>query len=155
MTRYGERFSQRLQAESASAQALLACLEEEHAALRQPGPELLEAVVRRKIELLQEMTQYAIERSELLAAAGFSSEGAAIDAFIQQQAPAAEQPWRELLATTARLEQQNRINGAMIQLSQQRTQMALDLITRPSGAKTYGKQGYAAPDPTCYTSVKA
>ena len=156
MTSSGDQFVQQLRTETKTAQALLACLKDESAALQDISADKLEVVIGRKIELLKEMTQCAIERTELLAATGFSMEPSAVKAFIQQHSPQATPLWEALLATTAQLEAQNQINGGMIQLGQQRTQMALDIITRPGETtKTYGKQGYTEPDPTSYTSVKA
>lgn len=156
MSDAGNQFLHLLEAENSTATALLACLREEHRVLQQLSPEELETVVVQKIELLKSMTQHAIDRAGLLSQAGFSTETDDIARFIDQQAAAAAPLWRDLLNNAAQLEEQNRINGSMIQLSQQRTQMALDLIARPDGeTKTYGKQGHTAPDNTSYTSVKA
>jgi flagellar biosynthesis/type III secretory pathway chaperone len=156
MSSHGSAFTRLVEQESSTASALLECLRAEKTALQSNSAEQLETVVMRKIELVKTMTQHAIDRTELLRQAGFSIQADDIQAFMRQYAAQTPPLWQALLDTAAALEQQNRINGSMINLSQQRNQMALDLLTgNDAKSKTYGKQGYAENDPTSFTSVKA
>ncbi|MBF0255562.1 MAG: flagellar protein FlgN [Gammaproteobacteria bacterium] len=145
-----------LSAEHATASQLLACLHSEHEALKQLSAEALETAVARKIALLAEMDGHARKRTQLLNQLGFGSSTEDIQTYIDQNAPSVAPLWRQLVELAAELDAQNQINGSMIQLSQQRTQMALDMVARPEDrSRTYGKQGYAEPDYSSFTSVKA
>lgn len=147
---------QLLEAETKTAAELLDCLGDEQRALQQRESGQLENVVARKIVLLKEMMQHSAERNQLLERHGFSAEPDDIQTFIQERAPEGRLPWQRLLELATSLEKQNQINGSMIHLSQQRTQMAIDLITQsPGDPKTYGKQGYTETDTAPLTSVKA
>ncbi len=152
----GATFETKLRTELASTEELLDCLKQEQAALQQTKSDQLETITQQKIALLQTMTQHAIERAELLSDHGLQDNKKSIEDFIHTHAPTAVGVWKALLETTRQLEVQNRLNGGLIQLGQQRTQMALDILTQPSNTtKTYGKTGIAQPDATSFTSVKA
>jgi flagella synthesis protein FlgN len=156
MTPVKREIMQLLEAETGTATELLACLKDEQAALQQLEADKLETTVACKLELLEQMNRHAAERDRLLERACVGNETRHIQTYIAEQAPDALTLWHQLLQLAVELEQQNQVNGNMIQVSQQRTQMAIDLITRPQGdPKTYGKQGYTENDASPLTSVKA
>jgi flagella synthesis protein FlgN len=156
MSAWQEPLFNLIQAETSCALALLECLREEETCLQSLRPELLEQVIGRKVLLLKEMTQYAINRTELLDRHQLPSDPQGLNTLLRAQGEPVFGLWRELLGLASQLEQQNQVNGSIIQLSKQRSQMALDILTQPpDSGKTYGKQGYAQPDSTSYTSVKA
>ncbi|MEO5344599.1 MAG: flagellar protein FlgN, partial [Gammaproteobacteria bacterium SHHR-1] len=135
-------FATLIQAEIQTAEDLLGCLRQEQEALRQFSAEALEQAVARKVELLEQMAQHANRRAEYLHSVGCpEQEVERIHAFIQQRAAPALPAWRRLVDLAGELDRQNEINGSMIQLSQQRTQIALDLATPPEDKpRTYGKK---------------
>ncbi len=151
-----DAFCTLIRSEIDTAETLLSCLKEEHEALKQLSSEALEKAVAKKLALLEQMSRHANERIALLERAGFSNTSDHVETFIAEQAADALPSWHRLVDIAADLEKQNQINGSMIQLSQQRTQMALDLATRPEDKpRTYGKTGYTEPNPASFTRVKA
>jgi flagella synthesis protein FlgN len=156
MTAWQDTLTAMLQAETSSAEALLGCLQEEETALQTLRPEPLEAIINRKLLLLKDMTQHAINRTELLDALKLPSDSKGLHQLISSEGEPLQGLWSRLLEFAAQLEQQNQINGSSIQLCKQRSQMALEILTQPvDSGKTYGKQGYAQSDSVPYTSIKA
>lgn len=156
MSAWQETLVPLLQAETDSATALLECLLEEESALQGQRPELLEQTINRKLLLLKEMTQHAINRTELLEAKRLATDPESLHKFMNAEGEPLSGLWHRLLGLASRLEQQNQVNGSVIQLCKQRSQMALEILTQPiESGKTYGKQGYAQSDSTPFTSVKA
>lgn len=156
MPSWQDTLSTLLQAETSCALALLECLHDEAASLQASHPEHLEQIIGRKVQLLKEMTQCAINRTELLEQNQAPTDPAGLNALMYEQGGSMLDLWQGLLRLASQLEQQNQVNGSIIQLGKQRAQMALDILTQPpESGKTYGRQGYAQPDSTSYTSVKA
>lgn len=157
MTNWQETLSSMLLAETRSAEALLDCLQEEERVLQSLQPEHLEETIGRKLALLKDMTQHAINRAEFSEGLALPSDPQALHARIIAEGEPLNSLWSGLLGLAARLEQQNQLNGSVIQLCKQRSQMALDILTQQpvDSSKTYGKQGYAQSDSVPYTSVKA
>jgi flagellar biosynthesis protein FlgN len=117
-----------LQAERDAVGELADCLEQERQALAELDGPNLETLAAAKQRLLLQMEQLAGERIRLATAAGHDSEH--MEAFLAS----ADQDgqliacWRELLETLRACQHQNRVNGSVIVLGQERLQTALGLL---------------------------
>src|SRR5690606_20378476 len=110
------------------------CLQQEHQALAELDSPTLEAVTLSKQQILQAIEQWAGERARLATTAGFDSD--AMEAFIasrdrQGQLAAC---WHELLEALRACQQQNRINGSVIELGRERLHAALGLLRGQASA---------------------
>jgi flagellar biosynthesis/type III secretory pathway chaperone len=149
-------FAAIVQAEIETAKTLLGCLQEEEDTLKLFSADALEQVVARKVELLGQMARHAAARDELIGSTALASDTEPMQRFVEGQDQATQDLWQQLVDLAGQLTRQNQINGSMIQLSQQRTQIALDLATRPEDkSRTYGKKGYTQPGTHSFTRVKA
>lgn len=111
-----------------SARRLLEVLEREHAALTRGDAAVLSDCVSEKNLLLAEIE-------------GFGGAG---------PAPEEKSFGQDLRALLEQCAQRNRVNGRIIELSQQRTQRALAILRGQAAADIYGPGGSAAPAPSAH-----
>lgn len=144
-----------LDAELEIAETLMETLKLEYQALQQTNPDILEAIVASKHEQLKQMTDRGAARRDYLTNHGCGNDADSIEHFMKEHESSALEKWLQLKQLAHQLETQNNTNGGMIQLSQQRTQLALDILTqRNADHKTYGKKGYTEQDAPAHTSIK-
>ena len=147
---------QLIEAELEAAQQLLEILKQEYEALQQPTPDDLEQVIVKKLEQLKRMAEQSESRNAFFSKQSFGATPESIEQYIGDQGSETRKAWADLCETAQQLEQQNLANGGLISLGQQRTQIALNIITANSNEnKTYGKEGYTEQDSSHFTSVKA
>ena len=129
-----EQLHSLLQAERDAVRRLSRCLQQEHQALAELDGPALETVTRSKQQILQDMEQQAGERTRLATTAGYGSD--TMEAFIasrdrQGQLAAC---WHELLEELRACQQQNRINGSVIELGRERLHATLGLLRGQASA---------------------
>lgn len=140
---------------------LLEALQREHRALAARDLAGLDAAVAQKAELVAVMEDCGRERAELLRAAGFTADRAAIDALLDRHDPQRRSPvqrdWNRLLEIGAECQRQNLINGIIIQAGEQQTRQALAILRgqSPLEGGEYGPEGTRQSAPSAHTLAKA
>ncbi|MGE0289859.1 MAG: flagella synthesis protein FlgN [Bradyrhizobium sp.] len=150
-----------LQREIQAGGQLLEALRREHRALAARDLAGLDAAVVQKAGLVAVMEDCGRERSELLRAAGFAADRAAMDALLDRHDPQRRSPvprdWSRLLEIGAECQRQNLINGIIIQAGQQQTRQALAILRgQPAVAGgEYGPEGTRRTAPSAHPLAKA
>lgn len=152
-----DKLGQLLQAELASAQALLQILERENRILNKGGAEEIETVTREKVSGMSQLQQLLTERDQLLtecAIKGAEATEALINSISTDTGIASS--WRQLKDIAARLKQQNEINGVIITIGQRNTHNALDILSgrQPNTSTTYNPDGEKQRDSSSTTLIK-
>ena len=131
--------------DAALVSSLLNDLQEEQTALVSADLDMIERMIDKRVELLQELSAAASSRYDALAAAGFEPNEQGMAAWLQQQSSQIlDKAWLTFQQQLARAKELNRLNGILINKHFQRNQEKLDALNGKSAApQFYGKNGQA------------
>lgn len=131
--------------DAALVSSLLNDLQEEQTALISADLDMIERMIDKRVELLQELGAAASSRYDALAAAGFEPNEQGMSAWLQQQSSQMlDKAWITFQQQLARAKELNRLNGILINKHFQRNQEKLDALNGKSAApQFYGKNGQA------------
>jgi flagellar biosynthesis protein FlgN len=124
---------------------LLTDLQKEQAALIASDIHAIEALVDKRLLLLQELSVAAKNRYDALAAHGFDASEKGMSDWLKVQAkPALTQAWRGFQKLLAQAKEMNRLNGILINRHAQRNQQILNQLQGDARkADIYSKNGQA------------
>ena len=131
--------------DAALVSSLLNDLQEEQTALISADLDMIERMIDKRVELLQELGAAASSRYDALAAAGFEPNEHGMSAWLEQQSnQMLDKAWITFQQQLARAKELNRLNGILINKHFQRNQEKLDALNGKSAApQFYGKNGQA------------
>lgn len=131
--------------DAALVSSLLNDLQEEQTALVSADLDMIERMIDKRVELLQELSAAASSRYDALAAAGFEPNEQGMAAWLQQQSSQIlDKAWLTFQQQLARAKELNRLNGILINKHFQRNQEKLDALNGKTAApQFYGKNGQA------------
>lgn len=131
--------------DAALVSSLLNDLQEEQTALISADLDMIERMIDKRVELLQELGAAASSRYDALAAAGFEPNEQGMSAWLEQQSnQMLDKAWITFQQQLARAKELNRLNGILINKHFQRNQEKLDALNGKSAApQFYGKNGQA------------
>ena len=131
--------------DAALVSSLLNDLQEEQTALISADLDMIERMIDKRVELLQELGAAASSRYDALAAAGFEPNEQGMSAWLEQQSnQVLDKAWVTFQQQLARAKELNRLNGILINKHFQRNQEKLDALNGKSAApQFYGKNGQA------------
>ncbi len=131
--------------DAALVSSLLSDLQEEQTALVSADLDMIERMIDKRVELLQELGAAASSRYDALAAAGFEPNEQGMSAWLEQQSnQMLDKAWVTFQQQLARAKELNRLNGILINKHFQRNQEKLDALNGKSAApQFYGKNGQA------------
>lgn len=136
--------------ELAAAKKLVALLKREQDHLVAVDVEGLDGVTEEKSGIVMRMTELALRRHRVLAAAGFDGSEAGMQAWMNSAnaAFAHRDSWAELLKAAQQAKELNRANGVLLMRQMSRNQAALNVLRRaqPGGA-IYGPNGQSSLQP--------
>ncbi len=133
---------QLLQGEVAVLEQLEAALATEHDALCGTDAEKLEIAVNGKQTALDRLEQRSLARVRWLREAGIANQADTIAAALANSEEG-HNLLQQLRESLQRCQYRNRLHGAIIQLSQTRTQRALNLLRGTEENPSYGPRGQA------------
>ncbi len=111
---------------------LLATLQEEFNALSKADAAMIEHVVSRKRELIASLEKESARRAAMLRAAGCGEDATGMQEWLRRSDNSAdrqlERLWQEFTALLLRCQQQNQINGRVIDLGRRRVHDALCIL---------------------------
>lgn len=121
-------------------------LDAEHAALAARDTAALEQLTAGKLALLEELEQLGKARQELLTQAGLSADRVGFETLLERFPGTVGHDlatrWHAVQEQLRRCQEQNRINGMVLDASQRATQQALAiLLGQTRDADTYDAQG--------------
>lgn len=116
--------------ELAESKRMLEILDEERGALQDSQLDALNAAIKQKIEATESLYGLERKRAEILLQKGYSFDLAGMNECLRQQKDAmlATKLWDELLDITKKCQYQNRLNGAVVQAAQRRTQGLIGIL---------------------------
>lgn len=117
----------------------------EQAALVKGDINLVETVIDRKYTLLQQLSNVAKNRYEMLANNGFEANESGMVTWIKRQNNASlQKSWNAFQLMLTRTKETNRLNGILINKHFSRNQQILNhLQGKPEAGNMYGKNGQA------------
>jgi flagella synthesis protein FlgN len=140
---YWTQLEQTLLGDIPFTEQLLALLQQERSKLEQRQYDGYQQLISDKQLLLAQLEQHASERRQLLAAAGFEDEAAALVA-LDKQAPIIANAWRKLSEQWQQCQQLNEINERIAKRTRLVVGQILDILRGQNNqAKLYTKQGDA------------
>jgi flagella synthesis protein FlgN len=154
---FREQLEHLLQREAESVQGLAVTLTLEFEALEGNDADSLNDVVSRKEQQLAELNNLANERTALLQHAGFDADRAGFAAALDADDSGALRPlWEQVEAALLKCQQQNEINGKLLDVSKQQTQELLSLMLgkEVGGTALYDQSGNTATTYNRNTSIK-
>lgn len=152
-----KQFQALLQQETEEVNRLLEALNREHQLLFRRETDAIGAVVADKEEALGRLNQLAGERSALLLQAGYSDDKAGFSAFINSdESGELADKWQVLEEGLRGCQQQNQLNGMLLESSRQLAQQMLSIIVGQHTQKTelYDQSGASKTSYGQNTSIK-
>ena len=128
------------------AQALLELLGNEREALSGNDGEAIEAFAASKYRLAREVETATQQCNQLLEQSGFDTNKSGIEKFFQScgepHATAFSSRWKECQDILLQCQQENRVNGKLIDSSKRRIKQAISILQgQPVDEELYGKRG--------------
>ncbi len=126
------------------AKTMLELLENEHAALTEGNPDLIQSASQQKLEHMRLMEQNISSRNQFLLRLGLTADEHGIEEVIatRERNNKLDSSWSELKATAEKLQKQNEINGGIIAIGQRQVKQALDILSgKENLTGTYSQQG--------------
>lgn len=151
-----EQFRNVLRQEAEEVERLLEALNREHEVLLSRDTDAISAVVAEKEEALGRLNALAGQRKALLKQAGYSDDKAGFSAFLESDSSGTmTELWHSLEEGLRACQQQNQINGMMLESSRQQTEQMLQLLLG-HGHKTelYDQRGSSKTSYGKSTSIK-
>ncbi|MCK9530839.1 MAG: flagellar protein FlgN [Gammaproteobacteria bacterium] len=134
-------------------------LEAEHAAIAARDTATLERLAADKLSLLAELEGFAKERQAMLQKTGLTADRAGFEALLGREGddtPALMSQWDTLRDLLEACQEQNRVNGLVLDASHRATQQALGiLLGQTREAETYDARGAVRNGSFRHTSIKA
>lgn len=125
-----QAFARLLQQETAAVKALLALLAQEHQALGERNASTLATTVHEKEQQLSQLDQLAQQRSQILQQAGVTADKAGFETFLESDASGQlSKFWSGLEGLLRECQQQNQINGTLLEANKNVVQQALSILT--------------------------
>ena len=150
-----------LQREVNQVQNLMHALEQEYTALTGEDTRLLEEIVQKKQQTIQELEQTGRQRDALLAANG-STAAEQLESASRQATGSRELDalWNELSLLAEKCQEMNRVNGSIVELASRQSRHALDILhgISPAGASSaelYDQTGYKTFSAKSHSLTKA
>lgn len=143
--------------ETEAVACLLVVLTREHEVLLRRDTDAIEAVVAEKEEALEQLNRLASQRAALLKQAGCSPDKNGFYAFIgNDESGELAGQWRLLEERLHDCQQQNQLNGMLLESSRQLTEQMLSIIVGRGGEKTelYDQRGASKASFGQNTSIK-
>ena len=151
-----QQFQEILQQEANEVSRLLEALKREHEILFSRDADAIGTVVAEKEEALGRLNHLARQRSSLLKQAGFSDDKAGFSAFLDSDGSGKlDELWQSLEEGLRACQQQNQVNGMMLESSRQQAEQMLQIILG-HGQKTelYDQNGSSKASYGQKTSIK-
>lgn len=125
-----QAFARLLQQETAAIKALLVLLAQERQALGERDASVLATTVHEKEQQLGLLDQLAQQRSQLLQQAGLTADKTGFEAFLESDGSGQlANFWTGLEGLLRECQQQNQINGSLLETNKQVVQQALSILT--------------------------
>lgn len=139
-----------LQQEQECSSRLLVILQTEHDAIARRDTDILQQAVTQKQALLAQLEASHGQRLQLISDVGLVSGRGGFETLIEQCADAGHDlrsRWSELKATLASCQQQNQLNGAVLESSRRTTHRALSILLggQTDGPELYDQAGKSTP----------
>lgn len=147
-----------LDQEVEQASFLLEALNEEHTALNERQSDRIEAAVKAKQERLANFERCEQQRKRWLQQAGVAEQAGEIRDFLRKQESQPEELvalWDRLIATAGQCREQNRVNGALVEIHRRHVQRALDILRGTQETPTYGPYGETRSGDDTHSLAKA
>jgi len=135
-----------LLSESEAVQRFTELLLREQDALKSAQTDELPTFAENKTQLAQALNQLSAQRNSVLAASGFASDRAGIEAWCAKHASEKRvaEVWEAILTLAREARELNRLNGELIAIQLQYNAKALDALRGGDSAlKLYGRDGQA------------
>lgn len=152
-----EQFQGLLQQETEEVSHLLEALNREHEVLLHRETDAIGIVVAEKEKALGHLNQLAAQRVILLQEAGYSDDKDGFSAFINSdESGQLAEKWLALEEGLRACQQQNQLNGMLLESSRQQTEKLLSIIVGRDGQKTelYDQKGASKATYGQKTSIK-
>lgn len=145
-----ERLQALIQREVDSLAVLLVLLNEEHAALKVKDTDGVVSISERKRGQIELLEACAAEKAALLDEANFPTDKRGMTSYLARfpspMRESLEQQWRVVEERLLNCQQQNQVNGLLLDATYRNTQKALSLLLgNASQSNTYNKQGAIQP----------
>ncbi|MBL8393757.1 MAG: flagellar protein FlgN [Candidatus Accumulibacter sp.] len=137
-----------IEAEIATVRSFVELLEQEQQMLIDGSVDQMMELLPRKNLLGTRLTEFADQRSQVLAAAGLSADRVGLDAWFAShtEETGTRTAWSVLLSLARQARELNRVNGEVIELRMQHNSQALDVLLGTTGALgLYGPDGQGIP----------
>jgi flagella synthesis protein FlgN len=153
-----DKLEQILRREIKDVQGLVETLGQEYEALRQRDADNLDKVVVLKEQQLETLNALAGERAELLREAGFAADRSGFGAVLDADSSGTLRTlWQSVEEALQQCQQQNQLNGKLLDVSKQQTQELLSLLLgNEAGGRTglYDESGKTSTSFNRNTSIK-
>lgn len=150
------KFSQIVQRELDELAKLEEILRQEHDTLKQRDSDALIEITQVKQKLIESVESFWNERLVLLQGAGYSTDKEAVLNLVSTDSQLVSQ-WDELESVLLNCQQQNQVNGLLVDMSRQQTQQLLSILLGEDslkGAELYDAKGSTSSSFSNSQSVK-
>jgi flagella synthesis protein FlgN len=157
-TEQKEKLTALIQDELVMATDLQEILQREFDILSGDTPEQIEAISKEKLAQMQKLTQQLAKRDQLLTILRLPPGKEGTEIMLRQLSPEHKllSHWEQLQQLSAKLQQQNTINGGIVAAGQRRAKQALDILRgKHDIPETYGPGGESRTDATPSSLAKA
>ena len=152
-----EQLEHLLKREAECVEALALTLVQEYETLKRHDADNLDKVVGLKEQQLNEMNTLAAERAALLQQAGFSADKSGFTTALEADTTGTLRSlWQNVEEGLEKCQQQNQLNGKLLDVSKQQTQELLSLLLgkESSGSGLYDQRGNTSTSYNRSTSIK-
>ncbi len=154
-----QQISDLLDEELLQTDRLRLILAEEQDAVKTKNIDAMSGTLTKKLEVLEKLEQFDVERKSLLQQAGYDNSKSGFESLLQANDSSTElmEKWRKLEQEISECRELHQINTQILEIGQRQVQQVLGILVgnQGSGVDTYDQSGSKSASLTTHTYAKA